>query len=75
MKCSPMPSGEGGRQDAPVTLETASSLARWRQMSGQTDGGAEELRRTFSLERRLAFKQNLNTKMRRNKNIKHAIFW
>lgn len=54
------------RQDAdvcrgtvPVALETGSALVGWRQMASQTDCGAEELRRTFSLECCLAFEQNL----------------
>lgn len=41
--------------DIPVALETGSVLVGWRQMAGQTDGGAEELRRAFSLECCLAF--------------------
>lgn len=48
-----------GHIDVPVALETGSVLVGWRQMAGQTDCGAEELRRTFSLECCLALQQNL----------------
>lgn len=48
-----------GNTDVPVALETGSVLVGWRQMARQTDCGAEELRRTFSLECCLAFQQNL----------------
>lgn len=47
------------RETVPVALETGAVLVGWRQMASQTDCGAEELRRTFSLERCLAFQQNL----------------
>lgn len=45
----------------PVALEAAAVLGDRGQISGQTDGGAEELRRPFSLERRLAFQQDLKS--------------
>lgn len=50
-----------GNKDVPVALETGSVLVGWRKMSSQTDCGAEELRRTFSLECCLAFQQNLES--------------
>lgn len=51
-----MPSGN---KCVPVALETASVFSGQRKMARQTYGGAEELRRSFSLESRLTFQQNL----------------
>lgn len=50
---------------APVALEAVAVLGDG-QVSSQTHGGAEELRRAFPLERRLAFQQDLKA-TRRNK--------
>lgn len=47
------------RGDGPVALEAGSGLGDRRKVARQADRGAEELRRTFSLERRLTFQQNL----------------
>lgn len=51
-----MPSGN---KCVPVALETASVFSGQRKMARQTYSGAEELRRSFSLESRLTFQQNL----------------
>lgn len=53
----------------PVALEAAAALGDWGQISGQTDGGAEELRRPFSLERCLAFQQDLESKNKLHHNV------
>lgn len=64
-----------GLNNLPVALETASVFNGQRNMARQTYSGAEELRRSFSLESRLTFQQNLRATAAANATRNWGLWW